>query len=70
MPEPYVGEIRMFAGNFAPERLDVLRGTDSPHFRERRALPVDRDDLRRRRPGDVQPAESRQPRPHPHGHGS
>ena len=26
MAQPYVGEIRMFAGNFAPGGLDVLRG--------------------------------------------
>ena len=25
MAQPYVGEIRMFAGNFAPAGLDVLR---------------------------------------------
>ena len=26
MSKPYVGEIRMFGGNFAPARLDALQG--------------------------------------------
>ena len=49
MAQPYVGEIRMFAGNFAPAGLDVLRGAAPADRRERDALPADRHDLRRRR---------------------
>ena len=34
MGQPYVGEIRMFGGNFAPGGLDVLRGADAADLRE------------------------------------
>ena len=68
MAQPYVGEIRMFAGNFAP-RMDVLRRAAPADLRERGAVPADRHDLRRRRRGDVRPAEPAEPRADPHGHG-
>ena len=38
MAQPFVGEIRMFAGNFAPAGLDVLRGAAAADLRERDAL--------------------------------
>ena len=49
MAQPYVGEIRMFAGNFAPAGWMFCEGQLLPISRERDALPADRHDLRRRR---------------------
>lgn len=37
-PQPYVGEIRMFAGNFAPEGWMLCPGAVATHFRIRHVV--------------------------------
>ena len=49
MAQPYVGEIRMFAGNFAPAGWMFCEGQLLADQRERDPVPADRHDLRRRR---------------------
>ena len=44
-----------------PERMGVLPGPEHADLRVRDPVPADRHDLRRRRPGDVQPPEPRRP---------
>ena len=67
MAQPYVGEIRMFAGNFAPAGLDVLRRPAAAHLGERDAVPADRHDLRRRRRVDLRAARPARAGPDPPG---
>lgn len=47
MAQPYVGEIRMFAGNFAPAGWMFCEGQLLPISDERDTLSAHRDDLRR-----------------------
>ena len=49
MAQPYVGEIRMFAGNFAPAGWMFCEGQLLPISRKRDPVSTDRHDLRRRR---------------------
>ena len=63
MAQPYVGEIRMFAGNFAPAGWMFCEGQLLPISEIRDAVQPDRHDLRRRRPEHLRPA--RPARPHP-----
>ena len=67
MAQPYVGEIRMFAGNFAPAGWMFCEGQLLPISRERDAVPADRHDLRRRRREHVRAARPARPRPDPPG---
>ncbi len=61
MAQPYVGEIRMFAGNFAPAGWHVLRRTAAADLRKRDAVQADRHHLWRRRPEHLRPARSARP---------
>ena len=67
MSEPFVGEIRMFAGNFAPAWLGALRRAAARCLPERRALLPARHDLRRRRAHHVRPARPAGAGPDPRG---
>ena len=49
MPEPYIGEIRMFAGNFAPNGWMFCEGQTLPISENDVLVSTDRNDLRRRR---------------------
>ena len=56
MAQPYVGEIRLFAGNFAPEGWAFCEGQLLPISRERDPVQPDRHHLRRRRPDHLRAA--------------
>ena len=62
MAQPYVGEIRIFAGSFAPAGWAFCDGQLPADLRERDAVPAHRHDLRRRRPGDLRAAGPAGPR--------
>ena len=61
MGEPFIGEIRMFGGNFAPAGWAFCNGAAHAHLAERRAVHADRHDLRRRWAGDLRPPRSAGP---------
>ena len=69
MAQPYVGEIRMFAGNFAPAGWMFCEGQLLADLRVRDALQSDRDDLWRRRPEHLRPARPARPDSAPSGQG-
>ena len=67
MAQPYVGEIRMFAGNFAPAGWKFCDGTLLRDLRERDPVSVDRHHLWRRRREHVRRAGPARPDPGPPG---
>ena len=66
MAQPYVGEIRMFAGNFAPAGWMFCEAAPAD-LGERDAVQPDRHHLRRRRSVDLRAARPARPRPAPLG---
>ena len=68
MAQPYVGEIRMFGGNFAPAGWAFCEGQLLPISENETLFTADRHDLRRRRAGDLRPARPAGPRSDPPGH--
>ena len=68
MAQPYIGEIRMFAGNFAPAGWAFCDGQLLPISENDALFTPDRHDLRRRRRGDLRPARPAGPRADPPGH--